>query len=644
MEFNTDNIVSISHFNHKNEDYLAILSKTEQGYTKNILHLSENSFEFIPETKELIESEINSIKLNDKETKEIVSLINKGLKINSKEENKEISSQKQQFQEIKETNYVNYKQLKTNEEKIEFLKKAGIEEGKVFEITAKAKNGNEKEESKAYFEVYKAKNGELYLRPDTRSGLTDTGYNDMIANASRLAHTNAIALLSDEFAKHRLNGEYQKTGLNNQDFSDYEITFSKKDVTKLAEKNRKELEKYRIEKLREKNDSEKNISDNVKLELISKVPETVENIYKNKNRQINEEIYTKHVFNMFKKIAAVTPEDRNISNFDKKIFKDLIDNMSKFNGDESKQLKIFNQWIFDNNKNSEKMVILGNLFEKTHSEGFKGYEIKRSEYTKLNRDKNLEAIEENKLPIMFAQDSVDYIYNPEDNKIYNGNTQIALHRNNNIQDYQTDTYVELPQLLKQNNNLNTNKKLKCELVDAGFDEFGRKHFQILVPCKPSRAEIKKEKQARKEEYRRNIADAKYLKKYGELPVYKTSLQPIPANQPPIAEKMDLKNPFERPTKESSIEEKLNYDYTNYFIAMLAKEKFEPATEWTSKENKEELKKFAKENPEKIEKIQSETFEIVRQQAHKSYINKRTNTNNEQLENINQNTASRSKTR
>ena len=100
MEFNTDNIVSISHFNHKNEDYLAILSKTEQGYTKSILHLSENSFEFIPETKELIESEINSTKLNDKETKEIVSLINKGLKIKSKEENKEISNQKKQFQEI----------------------------------------------------------------------------------------------------------------------------------------------------------------------------------------------------------------------------------------------------------------------------------------------------------------------------------------------------------------------------------------------------------------------------------------------------------------------------------------------------------------------------------------------------------------
>ena len=78
--------------------------------------------------------------------------------------------------------------------------------------------------------------------------------------------------------------------------------------------------------------------------------------------------------------------------------------------------------------------------------------------------------------------------------------------------------------------------------------------------------------------------------------------------------------------------------------MLAKEKFEPATEWTTKENKEGLKNFAKENPEKIEKIQSETFEIVRQQAHKSYINKRTNTNNEQLENINQNTSSRSKTR
>ena len=641
---NFDNIVSISKFSHNGQELYCILSNNNDKYNKSIIINDGKKFEPISETPQIIESEMKAEKLNEKDAKVFINNMERYF---NNLENQYIKDSKEELKnhktEIKDADFINYTNLKTAKERIEFLKKNGIEEGMVFEIDAKAKNGNETDSSKAYFEVFKDKNSELRLRLDNKAGFSHTGYQDQIANASRLSGISAIALLSDEFAKHKLNAEYQKTGLNNQDFSSYDFTFTKKDVTKKAEKKLKEIEKQRLEKLKEKRDSQKNSFEISKLELIPKVPEIISKIYIDKNKPINEEIYTKKCFDMFKNIAAVVPEDQNISNFDKKIFKDLIGKMSKFNGNEQKQLQIFNQWVFDN-KTSERMINLANLFEKTHKDGFKGYKIKRDEITKSNRDKNLEAIEDNKLPIMFAQDSVDYIYNPENNKLYNGNNQIALHRNNNMQDLKTDTYVELPQMLKQNKDFNTKKKLSCELVDAGFDEFGRKHYQMLIPCKPSKSEIKKEKDIRREEYRRTLADAKYYKKYGELPIYQTSVQSIPPKQPPLAEKKDIKNPFEKPTNESTIEEKLKYDYSNFFISMMTKDKFEPATQWTNKDNKERLMKFAKENPEKIEKIQSEAYENVRQQINNSYIRNNVNTNTEQIELANQNGLSRSKKR
>ena len=541
----------------------------------------------------------------------------------------------------------NFSKMKTFEERNKYLEENGIKEGQVYEIKTKSLNAKTKEteESTAYYEVFRKKDGDLALRPDKKDldlQLVKNNTNShQVGNAENLAGVSALALLSNTLASNKINAEYQKSGLNDKDFSDFDISFIKKDISSEMLKKRQEIQKQKLKKAKEENKKgfEVTQEDKTKDIYFSSVPDNVKSIFEDKKRNIDNKIYTQKVYEMFKKIASFPQEDRNISNFDKRAFSDIISNMEKTKNDSEKQKKVFNQWVFDNDRsNSDRIINLGNLFEKTHKSDFTGYEKKHNGFTKDQREKNLEAIEKKCLPFMKEQNRVDYIVNPENNKIYDGSTQLALQRNNIMNNYKTDAYASLPELLKQNyaNNSSMKMKVSCEIVDLGKDSFGHSHYQILVPVKPSfkeRRQMKKEeklsskmqKEMRNEEYRRNIQDAKFQKKYGALPQYETAVQPLPLNQPALISNDKISRNYEKPGNESTVEEKLKYDTESYFMSMFTKEPYKPYTNWEDRKNRKEIFDFVQNNPEKYEKILKESYTNVRNQV-KANVNANQNVN------------------
>ncbi len=623
------NTISVYKVNFEDNEYFEVISydpltRKPQKFTfdKDMQSAS------IQICEKLNNPDVEKIKMEPEEknafVKELDSLMKKQKKDFDKEQKK---IEKKYDRHSKDSFMEEFYALKTPEERNEYLAGKGIREGQVFEIKAESssRDGEEKDVSTVYLEVFKNKDGNLALKTVKDSKLKNDYHEDQIANAEKLAGVSALALISDQFAKNRLNAAFQETGLNDSDWSDYEITFSRKDITKQAIKMREEEKKEKLNKLREIRKNTKNeISDNSP--LFSKVPEQVKKIYEDKGRPIDEKIYTAKCFEMFKNIVAVPKEDRAISPDDQNCFSDLIGKMEKFTDDPEKQKKIFDQWVFDNERsNNDRLINLGLLFEKTHNEHFKGYEIKRSEHEKEQREKNLEALKDNLLPFMQNKESVDYIHSADDNKIYEGESQLALQRNNLTNGYNTDCYADLPALISQNVLGHQPMKVSCEIVDLGKDVYGHNHYQLLVPVKPSfaerrkaRAEEKKaakmEKDLRNEEYRRNVADALFKKKYGNLPQYETAVQPVPVRQPPLMKASEIQHSTEKPGKNSTIAEKVQYDIEQYFKCMFTKEPYVPQTDWTTKEAKAELEDFIKNHPEKYAKIVNNAYSSVQSQV------------------------------
>lgn len=580
---------TITVFNDSGNDYISIITREGNNFTKKIYNSDLNE---VMETPSMISSQSENGKvLEYKEKKTFVKEYNRYVKETEKAESKNIK------QDLK---YKEYKDMDA-EQLDKLFEENGIKEGSVYSVNVSNKDGSEN--TTAFFEVYRSKkDNTLRLKPYNKDAAFKSNGNLFFkANADLLKGASALALISDDFAEKKIYATYRD---NNPDidFQTEKLNFSKTDITKLALKSIENNKKEKVKALKErKTDSENETDFNA---TINKVPSAIEDIYENKGRKINPDIYTSKMFDIFKKLSEIPPEDRNINNLEKKIFGPVLKKLSENKNDLNEQKKIFSQWVFDNN-GKQTMDNAGLLFEKSLNDNFKGWRIKRNSYDEKERDENVEAILNDSLPIMKDHKNVDYIYDPETRSLYKGNTQMALQRNNELQDYKTDTYVSSDNMIK--NNLDTVKKgmrVKYEVCNIGKDNMGRDHFQILVPCKPSwserraaRKKEKKEKELRKEEYRRNKADAKYLYKYGELPEYKTALQPLPANQPPLAQPLDIKNPYPKPDKDSSIQDKLNYEFANYFKSMFTKEPFVRGTDWLDKENKKELLEFAKTKPE-----------------------------------------------
>lgn len=644
------NIVSVTKFTYKDNEYYALA--TYDNETRKIGKIVlDSSFKETTENPEMTSIQVQSgIKIEGDEKKLFLKEYSSSIKNEEKEQKKSDNFFEKQNRKMENDALTDeYYSLKTAEERNQFLSERGIKEGQVYEIKTKSlnKQTGEEETSKAYLEVFKKKNGELGLRLDTKdSSLKSDTNSHQIGNVENLAGVNALALISDKFASNRLNAMFQKSGLDDRNFSDYEISFERKDISKKILKQREENQKNKIKALRNLKENTKE-TEEINTVVFSKVPEMVKKIYEEKNRPIDEHIYTAKIFEMFHNIAAVPKEDRNISKFDQKAFSDIISSMEKFNGDIEKQKKVFNQWVFDNERsNNDRLINLGYLFEKTRDKHFTGYEIQRSEYEKEQREKNLEALKNNLLPFMTPKNSVDYIHAADDNKIYSGETQLALQRNNLTNGYNTDCYANLPSLISNNVLGHQPMKVSCEIVDLGQDSYGHNHYQLLVPVKPSfkerlkaRAEEKKtskmEKELRNLEYKKNVQDALFKKKYGTLPVYETSVQPVPVNQPPIMKPNEIRLQNERPAENSSTAEKVRYDMENFFKCMFTKEPFVPQTDWTSKEAKQALEEFIKTNPEKYSKAADEAYTSVQSQVRaKARANENVNQNIMENENKN----------
>lgn len=645
-----ENTSVITIFEDKGKNYVSILTKDKENKYKKSIY-DEDFKEIIP-TKELFEIEKEKgVILLDKDKKDFIKQYNSLVKELEKELKK---NEKELKNDLKESEYENY----TNENMKVLFEKNNIKEGNIYSITVS--DNDKKENSVAFFKVVKSKkNDSLYLTPYIIDPNFKSDENiHSISNASFLAGSSAISLISSEHAEKKLMKEYRKNNPDdNINYVENRLTVSATDITELALKSIKNIKKESFEnsKLKKENNNETNLN---KIEIINKIPSQIQKIFSEKNKEINEKIYTEKMFNMFKTLSNIPNEDRNINNLEKKIFGPLLNKLEKNKNNINEQRKIFSQWVFDN-KNSTDMENAGNLFEKTLSDNFKGYKIKRDNYDVKERDENVEAILNNTLPIMKDKKNVDYIYDPDTSSVYQGNTQMALQRNNNEAGYQTDTYVSADSMIKNEpDTIKKGMKVKYEVAELGKDKEGRKHYAILVPIKPSwsekrdarrkeKEEKKKEKDRRNEEYKRNVADAKYLKKYGELPEYKTALQPLPANQPALVSSTEIINPYPKPTKESSIEEKFSYECANYFKSMFTKEPFVRGTDWLEKENKKELLNFAKTKPELFRSLYDAAYNQITAQIkqinrNNSDINQivKAVTDVQEKENVNENTKKR----
>ena len=472
---------TITFFNDSGNDYISIITREGNNFTKRIYNSNLNE---VMETPSMITSQSENGKvLEDKEKKNFIKEYNRYVKETDKTETKNIK------QDLK---YNEYKEMNA-EELDKLFEKNGIKEGSVYSVNVSNKDGSEN--TTAFFEVYRSKkDNTLRLKPYNKDASFKSNGNLFFkANADLLKGASALALISDDFAEKKIYATYRN---NNPgiEFQTEKLNFSKTDITKLAlksiENNKKEKNKVLIEK---RTDSDKETDFN---SVINKVPSAVEDIYNNKGRKINSDIYTSKMFDMFKKLSEIPPEDRNMNNLEKKIFGPFLKKLSENKNDQNEQKKIFSQWVFDNN-GKQILDNAGLLFEKSLNDNFKGWRIKRNSYDEKERDENVEAILNDSLPIMKDHKNVDYIYDPETRSLYKGNTQMALQRNNELQDYKTDTYVSSDNMIK--NNLETVKKgmkVKYEVCNIGKDNLGRDHFQILVPCKPSWSE---RRAARKEE-------------------------------------------------------------------------------------------------------------------------------------------------
>lgn len=232
------------------------------------------------------------------------------------------------------------------------------------------------------------------------------------------------------------------------------------------------------------------------------------------------------------------------------------------------------------------------------------------EKTRYDMENVIDSIQKNQFPIMEAKDNVDYIVNPKDYSIYKGYNQLGLQINNALNNLDTTSYVPLKDFYNNKGIMNQKLKTCSQIITKGRDEEGNYIFEIVVPCKVRHKDKKKEKQRAKEEKRRNIFDAKFNYKYGELPLYYTELNINDKFQRPQLDKKYV-NEIKKRQCDSDIEQRFNNDMANYFACMFTKEKYVPQTDWTKSKWKDELLNFAVNNPDKVVNIANSSYRDIK---------------------------------
>ena len=547
---------------------------------------------------------------NKKEFENILNSDNKkNININDDE--------KQEHKPIKKTKEFKKYESMNLALKLKYLEEKGIKEGNVYKFETE-KNG---EKSLSYYQVVKDSKGELRLKKyNENNSLKSNTHYDQAFNADSIEGIKAFSILEPEFAKRMVNAKHAEK--EKVEFIDDDFNLSFTDVTSIA---RKEERKTKINNKKEALGTE-NPKEIIKVN-INKIPEDVKEFYKTKKgKELTEEQYTKNIFEMTKKILKVPFNKINLSNEDKELVKPLIEKYKKCGDNEKLMAKEFNQFVFDNN-NKPVMEKYALLYKKTLETNFKGFDKKFTPQIEEDLDQNLEAIQKNKHPIQ--QDGIipDYITNPVDNTIYKGNSQIALARNNLVNDIDAKAYAPADAMIK-NGNIPSGMKPKCLIIATGKNNLGQNTYMLCVPCKPVKMSHSEKKEA-KEEMRRNIFDAKFKYKTGRLPTFSSQLALLPDNQPPVITKNDVPQPKLQDIKMSTIGEQINNDIANYVWCALTKNEFKPCRDWTQEPAKSEFFEYAQSNPEKMIQMANLSFKNIEQKALQ-------NTNTNTIENVQDN--------
>lgn len=528
------------------------------------------------------------------------------------------------------------------EKQKELLLKNGIKPGNIYKFETEYEN----EKSVSYYEAYvSAKDNKLRLRAYNKNeNYKSETHEDQKANADNIKGLDALAILNNDFAVHFLNAKYKQHPDNKETFVTNNVKVKFTDITKEAKKKEESIKALsEQEKQRKKEELQKKhgeLPTNTLLP-IEKIPDDIKMFFEKKNINLTPHKYSEKLYNMTKKFNEVDYNFQNISEEDKKLIKPLLDKYKKTDGSESEMKKVFNQFIFDN-KNNSIMERYGILYSKTTDKNFKGYEKKHKPLVQSEMEDNLKAIEENKHPLQQKNIIPDYIYNPETNAIYKGNNQLALQRNNLMNNMNAQAYVPMNSFIQQGGNM-MGMKPKCMVIANGQNANGQYTYTVLVPCRIR--QTRAQKKMAKEQLRRNLFDAKFNYQYGQLPEFNTRLAPIPEKQMPVPNSQNIEVPTAENIQSKDVETQLKYDVANYFYCALTKQEFNPCRDWTKEPAKTEFMNFAMNNPEKMIKHANNIYESMAQQTrNQTNTNVNNNTNTQVNENVNVNTTEKTKSR
>lgn len=370
------------------------------------------------------------------------------------------------------------------------------------------------------------------------------------------------------------------------------------------EYNKKDKEK-KAKETPQKNNKQKNnkINTLIKDEDVSLF---VKNYLKEKNLDLNLEQYTKAIFKLTKNLFKV-PIEENIMLKEHpervKALKPLFNEYKKTTNDEEK-LKVFENYI-SNDKNKDNLEMLGNLYATTLKEKIKTLQIKKDEYEENENLKQIEAVKNGTHPLQQNGNVFDYAYNPDNNKVYKGQTQLQLLTENLMLKDNTNMFTPYSSAIQKNNVIIPGMKPRVTVVQYP-EQNGIKVYDILVP---SKSFMKKEKAERKLIAKNEINKLKFYEKYGHMPAYPSSLEQIP--QLPLTKAENIQNP--KPEENLTPSKIIEHDMKQLWISVFTKTPFTPMGNYNNEPLKNELIKFISENSNNMSNIANSTYNNITNQ-------------------------------
>lgn len=506
--------------------------------------------------------------------------------------------------------------------------KEPLEQGKTYLTTFSwtDKNG-EKQEIKACYEIGLNKKGKEAII--FKNNKTFPYSDSTLAPGDENIQNNIKAAKISQFPKDVLsspkllevwNKRLETLGLEKFPEETKDFTVETKDVTRELEKaEKKELKEAEI-----KTKVKKETEEAYEKPVISEIPEKLKQFYEAKGEPLTEDKYTKKLFNMTKELYGLPEAEKNITDFDKKFFKNLNNEYSKTDGSKEQLEKAFDKYIA-NPKNRKDINGMGITLEKHET---MEQPLKRQIPDEVRYDMNmaLDAIKKNKHPLQMTG-IPPLIFNPEENKAYRGNAQLSLATNNLLSGTDEKAYVTMSQANQAGAQALKNYKASTILVAHGQDSRGNYVYQLMVPCKTLAAKNAEKKLAQIEKDNRKInyemvkAANKFYKKHGFLPQYDIELVNKP--QEPLASIKDISIPKERG---ETPKERITNDLNKYMAAAITQTEFKPSVDYTKEPHKTELFEFQQSNPGMMIMLANKAYYNIANQTVQANTQERTNVN------------------